>query len=523
MRKGRENMKLQNVPSIRTLLDTAPQRFGDRTFIKYRRGEETVEKSYAAVRADSLAFCRKIRHISENRMHIAIISKSCYEYIVCLTGCLISGNVAVPVAPETTAEDAAAILNDADVTFVLYESAFCEKMKTVKRLCPGVRFTMDLGDAADFEEICRTYGEDGPYAALSEVRADPAACALIIYISGTTGDKKGVMLSQEALVANTMFTPHGGVLTRAVTQPDTVLSVLPLYHIFCFTTDYLGPLKNGYTMCLNGDMRDLFQNLLLYKPNTMRIVPMIAQALLARIRAVAAQHPELPPKQAAALVTGGNLDLMFSGGAYLDPALARGFEAFGIFLRQGYGMSEAGCKITVPDEDTAVESVGRVMDIVDVRIRGGEIQVDTPCRMLGYYKRVPDTAAAFTPDGWLRTGDIGYLTEDRQLFVTGRVKNLIILSNGENVSPEGIEKRYQAYPLVKEVRVYAEKDTIAAEVYPDFDYAAAQGVTDIAAALEKITDELNVTAQPSHTVARVVLRNTPLEKTSTGKIRRNIA
>ena len=88
---------------------------------------------------------------------------------------------------------------------------------------------------------------------------------------------------------------------------------------------------------------------------------------------------------------------------------------------------------------------------------------------------------------------------------------------------EDIEKRYQAYPLVKEVRVYAEKDTIAAEIYPDFEYAAANGIADIAAALDAITDELNVTAQPSHTVARVVVRNTPLEKTATGKIRRNIA
>lgn len=513
-------MKPQNIPNLRTLLDTAPRRFGDRTFIRYRRGEEIVQKSYAAVRADSLAFCRYIRHVSPGRIHIAIISKSSYEYIVCLTGCIISGSVAVPVAPESTAEDAAAILNDADVSFVLYEHAFAEKAEALKRLCPQIEYTMDLGDAADFEALCRAYGEDSPYAALSEVDADPAACSLIIYTSGTTGDKKGVMLSQNALIANTMFTPHGSVLTRAVNTPDVVLSVLPLYHILCFTTDYLGPLKNGYTMCLNGDMRNLFQNLLLFKPNTMRIVPMIAQALLARIRAVAAQHPELSPKEAAALVTGGNLDLMFSGGAYLDPALARGFEAFGIFLRQGYGMSEAGCKITVPDEDTAVESVGRVMDIVDVRIRNGEIQVDTPCRMLGYYKRDIDTAAMFTPDGWLKTGDLGYLTEDRQLFITGRVKNLIILSNGENVSPEGIEKRYRAYPLVKEVRVYAEKDTIVAEVYPDFEYASQAGVADIPAALDAVTDELNCSAQPSHTVAKVVIRDTPLEKTATGKIKR---
>ena len=514
---------MNNVPGVRTLLDAAQQNFGGRTFIQYRCENRTVQRSFAQVRADSLAFCRRIRHISENRIHIAIISQSCYEYIVCLTGCIVSGNVAVPVPPETSAADAAVILNDADVSFVLYEHAFADKMEAVKCLCPGIRYTMDLGNTADFEEMIRVYGENGPYAALSDVETDPRACAVIIYTSGTTGDKKGVMLSQEALVANTMYTPQGRRMLSAVRKPSAVLSVLPLYHVFCFVSDYLGPLKNGYTLCLNGDMRNLFRNLLLFRPGTMRVVPMIAQAILTRIRAVAAQHPELPPKEAAALVTGGNLEFLFSGGAYLPPALARGFEPYGIFLRQGYGMSEAGCKVTVPDEDTAVESVGRVMDIVNVRIRGGEIQVDTPCRMLGYYKRDIDTAAAFTPDGWLKTGDLGYLTEDGQLFITGRAKNLIILSNGENVSPEGIENRYRAYPLVKEVLVYAEKDVIAAEIYPDAEYAAANGIFDIPAALESITDSLNASAQPGHAVARVIVRETPLEKTSTGKIKRNIA
>ena len=115
---------------------------------------------------------------------------------------------------------------------------------------------------------------------------------------------------------------------------------------------------------------------------------------------------------------------------------------------------------------------------------------------------------------------MGYVDEERQLFITGRVKNLIILSNGENVSPEGIENRYRANRIVKEVLVYAEKNLIVAEVYPDEEYAQQAGITDIKGEIEKITDKLNKTALPSHTVARIVVRDTPLEKTSTGKIKR---
>ena len=507
-------MQLFNIPTIRELLDAAPAKHDDRTFIKFIRDGAIVEKRFSEVRSDSLAFCRRLRDLLPEKTHVAIVSKSSYEYIVSMTGVIVSGNVAVPVAPDAAVEEIAAIVNDADVTAVLYEPEFAEKLDALLSLCPAVAHTLNLGSAADFETIYRAYGEDSPYAALSDVRMDPKACSLIIYTSGTTGDKKGVMLSSDALVGNMMFKPYSDIVNRR----DVILSVLPLYHIFCFVTDYLGPLKNGNELCLNGNMRDLFKNLLIFKPNQMRVVPMLASALLGRIRAVQAKHPELSPKEAAAQVTGGHLDMMLSGGAYLDPALCRAFDEMGIFLRQGYGMSESGCKITVPDFDTAIDCVGRVMNIVDVRIKDGEVQVDTPCRMIGYYKRPEETAAMFTEDGWLKTGDIGYLGEGRQLFITGRLKNLIILSNGENVSPEGIENRYKTSPLVSEVLVYAENDVIVAEVYPNLENAEKAGVTDVRAALEALTDRLNETASTTHTVAKLIVRDTPLPKTAMGKI-----
>jgi len=512
-------MELTNVPGVRDLLDAAPGKFNNRTFIKYLRSGEVIEKSFGEVRENSLAFCRMLRSVFPEKTHIAIISKSSYEYIVSLTGSIISGNIAVPISPETTVKEASDIINDADITAVLYEPEFAEKTGSLKELCPKVSSYIDFGDEESFCKIYEEYGENSVYAPLSDYKPDIGQCSLIIYTSGTTGDKKGVMLSQKALVGNMMFKPYNDIVNRA----DVILSVLPLYHIFCFVTDYLGPLKNGNVLCLNGSMRDLFSNLLLFKPNQMRVVPMIASALLGRIKAVAARHPELTLKEASKLVTGGNLDMMLSGGAYLDPSLCREFDEIGVFLRQGYGMSETGCKVTVPDEDTSIECVGRVMNICDVRIKDCEIQVNTPCKTLGYYKRPEDTEALFTEDGWIKTGDIGFLTEDRQLFVTGRVKNLIILSNGENVSPEGIEKRYKEYPLVCEVLVYAEKDVICAAVYPDSEYAEREGITDIASALDGITDEINMTAPPSHTVAKVIIRTEPLEKTATGKIMRKAA
>lgn len=509
-------MKLNNVPTIRDLLDIAPKKHNDRTFIKYIQNGEIIEKKFSEVRNDGLAVCRKLRHEIPERTHIAIISKSTYEYIVCMTGVLTAGHVAVPIDPDSKAEDIAAIINDSDSTALLYGEEFAEYVDAVKKLCPKVRFEMVI-NPANFAEIYEEFSEASEYAALSDVKMDPDACALIIYTSGTTGDKKGVMLSCEALVSNLIFEPYSDIVVRV----DTVLSVLPLHHIFCFITGYIGPLHIGNCVCLNGDMRDLFKNMLIFKPNQIRIVPLIAQGMLARIRAVQAKHPELSPKEAAAQVTGGNLDMLLSGGAHLDSSLAKAFEPYGIFLRQGYGMSEASGKVTIPDLDCPADCSGRLMSTVNARIVGGEIQLDTPGMMLGYYNRPEETAEVITEDGWLRTGDIGHIDENRILYITGRLKNLIILSNGENVSPEGIENKYKENKLVSEVLVYAEKDVICAEIFPNEEYAQAAGITDIRTALEEYTDKMNETALPSHVVARMIVRDTPLEKTSIGKIKRN--
>ncbi len=509
-------MKLENVPTIRDLLDVAPAKHNDRTFIKYLRDGEIVEKKFSEVRSDGLAVCRKLRHDIAERNHIAIISKSTYEYIACMTGVLCSGNVAIPVDPDSTVSDTAAIINDSDATAVLYGAEFADKINEVKALCPKLQYEMVISEE-NFSKIYEEFSETSEYAALSDYKMEPEKCALIIYTSGTTGDKKGVMLSSEALVSNLIFEPYDPITVRV----DTVLSVLPLHHIFCFICGYIGPLNIGTCVCLNGEMKELFKNLLVFKPDQIRVVPMIAQAILARIRAIQAKNPALSPKEAAAQVTGGNLDMMLSGGAYLDPALCKAYEPYGIFLRQGYGMSEASAKVTLPDPACPVDSVGRLMSTVNARIADdGEIQLDTPGMMLGYYKRPEETAEVITEDGWLRTGDIGRIDENRVLYIKGRLKNLIILSNGENVSPEGIENRYLTNRLVGEVVVYAENDLIVAEIFPNEEFAQQNGITDIKAALEELTDKLNETALPSHIVAKLIVRDTPLEKTELGKIKR---
>lgn len=510
-------MALNKTPTVRELIDTMADKYEEKTFIKFIRNGIVQERSYRTVQQHSMAVCRWIRSFSKDRMNVAIISKTSYEYITCLTGILVSGNVAVPFAPEISVSEASKLLERTDIDLLLYEDEFSKKAEELKTLCPHLKLAVNIGNEESFEEIYSKYDSSSQYASFSDISVDPEECAVIIYTSGTTGVRKGVMLSTKALVGNMMYTDYCADIFN---ETDVALSVLPMYHIYCFTGDYLKNLKDGLQVAINGNLRDIVQNLQVFEPRVMRVVPMIAQTLLKRVNAIIAKNPEIDPKEAARKVFGKNIKWLISGGAYLDPKLIAEYDRLGIYLRQGYGMTEAGCRISVPDEEASFESVGRVTDVCEVRIQNGEIQVNTPTAMLGYYKMPEASKEMFTEDGWLKTGDIGVLTEDNQLFITGRVKNLIILSSGENVSPEAIEKKLFDSAIVNEVMVYAENDLIVAEIYPDFDYAEENGIIDIEAVVESLVDSMNMTAKASHIISDVKIRKEPFEKTGSGKIKR---
>ena len=507
-------MKNFEIPTVLDLLNAGAEKFRDSTFIKYKSNDEIIEKSFIQVRNDSKCVCRMLRDNSIKKSNVAVIGKTSYEYLIFSTGVLISGNVFVPFSPDISVGEAADLFERADIEVLLYEKDFSENAVELKKICPNLK-TVCCFDSA--QDIFEKYSDNSEFAALSDFEVNKEECTIIIFTSGTTGVKKGVMLSSDALVGNIMYNDY---YTDIFNEKDVALSVLPMYHTFCFSGDYLKNLKDGLEVCLNGELKDLTNNLKLYQPKVIRVVPMIAQSLLQKIKMLRRRNPSLSAREAAEEVFGKNIKWLISGGAYLNPELIEEYDEYDIYLRQGYGMTEAGCRISVPDQGAARDSVGRVIDICDVRIQNGEIQVNTPTVMMGYYKMPEESAEMFTDDGWLKTGDIGYVTDDGQLFITGRVKNLIILSSGENVSPEAIENKFGAVELAEEVLVYGDNDRIVAEIYPNFDYAQANDISDIKAELEAVVDSMNETSKASHVISEVRVRNIPFEKTGPGKIKR---
>jgi len=419
-------MEKKNVtPTVKQLLCASAEKYGEETFIKFVRNDAVEERSYVRVKTDSEAVCRWLRSISKDRMHVAVVGKTNYEYITCITGVLLSGNVVVPFAPDISAKEAAELFDRADIDMVLYDSAFEQNIDEVRANCPKIKHAVDLADEHFFADIYEKYSERSEFASLSDYEADPEKCAVIIFTSGTTGIKKGVMLSMNALVGNILYKEYINIFA----ERTSTLSVLPMHHIYCFSGDYLKNLCDGVQVCLNSNISEIVTNLQRFEPNAMRVVPMIAQHLLQRIKIAASKNPDMPPAEAAKTVLGRNLNWMTSGGAYLDPILAEEFDKLGIMLRQGYGMTEVSSAATIAAGNvTKPGSVGipMVNTVVSIFEPGtetelpigqrGEICICTPTAMKGYYNKPEETAYLLRrhADGqlWAHTGDIGSMDED---------------------------------------------------------------------------------------------------------------
>ncbi len=511
------NDAYEKIHTVRDLIDNSARVYADKPFIKYLNGDEIVEKSFIKLREDSLALCRYIRRVCDRRMHIAVIGKTSYEYITALTGTLISGNVFLPFAANISVEEAVQLFEDGDVEAMFFENDFAESAAQIIEHYDKLKVSVNMGNSEWFAHIYEKYNSESKYAELSEVELDPKECAAIIYTSGTTGVRKGVMLSSENLIANVTY-PE-----LELDSDDVYLSVLPMHHIFCFSCDYFKPLLDGLTVCLNGDMANIGRNLAVFQPTTMRLVPMICEALIRKVNILHKKFPDMRPREVAEKVFGKNIRWIAVGGAYLAPGLVAEYEKYGIMLRQGYGMTETSPKITTADfTEVNKDSSGKILkSICDVRIVDGEIQVKGKSVMLGYYNKPEATAEMFTEDGYLKTGDLGRFSEDGEhLYVTGRIKNLIILSNGENISPEELEKKFADEKTIKEIVISAENDRIVAEVYPDADYVRMLDIPDLQAYYEERVKEANKGEKAEREISRIRIRDIPFPKTTTGKIKR---
>ena len=344
----------------------------------------------------------------------------------------------------------------------------------------------------------------------------PEDVATIIYTSGTTGKSKGVMLTQENIARNVESVQYEK-------DPGCVMmSVLPIHHAFCLVMDWLKGFSLGAVVCINDSYMHMVRNMGIFKPEVVLMVPMMIEMIYKRL---AAADASIPKNILAEKVFGGNLKIIFTGGAHLDPYYIDQIAEYGVDVFEGYGMSECSPVISSNTPDAHKKgSIGRPLPNVEVRFEDGEIQVRGSSVMKGYFEMPKETEETLR-DGWLHTGDKGYLDEDGYLFINGRVKNLIILSNGENISPEEIENKLALDPLVGEVVVTGENNALTARIYADQDVIKMKEISEdaVKTGLQEVLDNYNRTQPTYRQITGLVVRKNPFIRNATGKIKRTEA
>ncbi|MBW4054354.1 MAG: AMP-binding protein, partial [Proteobacteria bacterium] len=308
--------------------------------------------------------------------------------------------------------------------------------------------------------------------------------AVILYTSGTTGRSKGAMLSHVNVVSNIKGAARHFYLDNSI----HTLSFLPINHVFEQVCGVLLPLSLGGQVSFSESLKKLGENLAEVKPTFFLAVPAVYRMILDRIAknisskklsrllfSVPVMRSIVTSKVRHAFGSG---TIFISGGAALDPAIARGMTEFGLSVYQGYGITETAPIISAEQPGAKrLGTIGRPLDRVEVRIDEpnddgvGEIIVKGPNVMQGYYKN-PQATAEVLVDGWYRTGDLGFLSPDGFLTISGRVKNLIVTPNGKNVYPEEVENELLKSPFISEVMVYGYRvgttsEEIHAIIYPE--------------------------------------------------------
>ncbi len=507
-------MDKNKITTLHKLIKRASKLYGDRIFVREKKGKESRDKSFAQFYED----CRKIgSFIAEKsegkKIHVAVIGATSYEYLIAHLGTVSGGNVIIPLDAQLPADDLCNHLFRADTEIFFYDKRYQPIIEKIKAECPAIHTYVSLQPSED------TFSVDNileKYSPVDFADVDPEQCAAILYTSGTTGKSKGVMLSHANFIDNAMCQDNEA-------EPgQSLLTVLPIHHVYCFTCDILLSLRYGVTVCVNDSMMHIAQNLKFFQPTKILLVPMIAETIYKKIKAASLAKPEIPIEAIAKSVFGENLLGIFSGGAYLNPELADNYRKLGIPIAQGYGMTECSPRISTGIlDDEPSEAVGTIVNGCEVKIVDGEIWAKSKSVMMGYYKNPEATAETLTEDGWLRTGDLGYVDDKNRIFITGRKKNLIILSNGENVSPEEIENKFSGVEFISEVLVSAEDGMICAEIFPNAEYFQNDNSKPVNELFRELVDKINKNLSSAKTIRKLRIRDVEFDKTTSKKIRRN--
>ena len=481
---------------------------------------------------------------------VIVTGENCYAWALAYMTVICGLGVVIPVDKEIPPEEIANIANVSEADAVIYSAKYEDKIKKIEKpldficfdelagLCVAGREKINAGD--------RTY---------LDLEIDKNEMASLIFTSGTTGVSKGVMLSHHNITFN--LTEMCQMIY--IGPEDTFLSVLPLHHAYECTCGFLCQIYRGSTIAYCEGLRYIMKNMKEVHPTMILCVPLLIETMYHKIwanirkngmekmvkKALAASNAsrkigiDLRKKLFSEIheTFSGKLRMMIAGGAAVDPDILKGLRDFGILAVQGYGLTECAPLAAVNrdkfycDSSAGLATPNATLEIVDAAEDGtGDIRFKGENIMLGYYK-APELTAEVIVDGWLYTGDLGFIDKDGFLHITGRRKNVIVTANGKNIFPEELETYLSRNPYVLESVVVGVPDEtgrdydIVAMILPDRERLDEENPDGYSEELvrEKLTEavkQANSMVQQYKRIKKFLVRSEEFPKNTSKKIKR---
>lgn len=497
--------------TVREILAGTEKKYGPEEAIRYKISKnETESKTYTQLKEDSESFSCLLRDLGEQGSHIAVIGMTSYAWLVTYFGTVNSSSVIVPLDVNLPAEDVCELIDRSDSTVLVYDEVRKDVAAIAKERCPQLKTMISMQKEAHDDQAYAFWKLLEEHRGSFDHVPQPDELCTIMFTSGTTGKSKGVMLTHRNVAENATC------LDMKIPERIVIMTVLPIHHAYCLSMDILKGVSLGAVICINDSLMRVAKNIKLFKPEMILMVPLMIETMAKKLE----EASLLPAKIVKNQVFGKQFHTICSGGAYLDPAYIDLFKKYDITIQQGYGMTECAPVISTTQRwNIRKEAVGQLLPNCEAKTVDGELWVKGSSVMQGYYK-MPEETAETLEDGWLKTGDLGYVDEEGFVYLTGRKKNLIITKNGENVSPEELENALSTNRLVGEVLVREKGGVIEAEIYPDQDFVKKKRIKDVRGNLQEVIDEYNRGAAPQKKIYSLVVRETEFEKTTTRKIKR---
>ena len=520
----------------------------DKKVITYRQAKEYIFNIASYLRDKGIKEGDKV----------ALNGKNSPEWALSYFGILTSGAVVVPIDNQMKPDRFMRLSEYADVKFVIADFDVLEKIKT--RANDWYNSLLGLGmlkgGSKDYVKVTEMRSEN---TLKERVKVSDDDIAAILFTSGTTGNEKGAMLTHRNIVSNVYQAANG----MGVDEHDVLYALLPLHHSYCCTAVLLETIRHG-SECLFGHgiiVSRMINDLRMGKVTVFMGIPLLYNKVIAGIFAKVKEKGALTYALIKALMAFNGfckkcfgkaplrgffnkkilsqvgLDhskLLICGAGPLSPKVFKQYQQLGLNFLQGYGLTETSPIVTLnPPEHFKVDSIGRILPFIDLRIADkdsegvGEIQVKGPNVCKGYYKDEKNTKDLFSEDGYLRTGDLGYVDNENYVYLKGRKKNIIVTEGGKNVFPEEIEDMFQLYSQVEQIliRGFQQKkdvpcECIEAVIYPSKDYYKDKSSEEIRKDIERIISEVNKDLSGYKKIEKLTILDEPMEETTTRKIKR---